>query len=394
MRIACITRHSYPTAQEVRVTKFSQTLNTAGHEVYVFCPASEGQENSDTFEAGKIIRFVAPIRGFLGKLLFAPIPINPFWLWWLYRQFRTHDVDLVIVRDLRLALPVIMAAHVWGIKAILDLGEHYPGMMQILEKQNIFHHITRNRLLITWLEILSVRKADSVWVVVEENKRRLEQYNSAVEVVNNYPISIDGLAQKISVKPYSVDQAPIILTSFGVVDNIRGLDLAIDAVAILEREFENVELHIYGDGFFRDSLESQVKSLNLKGKVVFMGWISGDQKYDVMAKGDIGLILHKVCELTQHTVPNKIFDYMSVGLPVLSTMLRPVMRILEEHQCGVVAEDNAVDVASKLKALIQNQSLRSDLSSNGYNAVRQYFSWKTEEETMIRNIKKLTKKGN
>ncbi len=138
MNIGCVTRHTYPTDQEIRVTKFAATLHSHGHEFIVFCPRDEMQVSLDFFKYGRIIRLKSPTAGRIGKLLVAPLPINPVWAWWLCRQFRENSIDLVIVRDLRLALPVFFAARAYGIKAILDLGEHYPGMMEILLKWRIW----------------------------------------------------------------------------------------------------------------------------------------------------------------------------------------------------------------------------------------------------------------
>ena len=190
MRIGCVTSHHYPTAQEIRVTKFAATLQSRGHALFVFCPGDDMQVNSEPFEYGQVIRLRPRPKGLFGKLLCAPLPISPVWVWWFCKQFRKYAIDLVIVRDLRLALPVFFAARTCGIKAILDLGEHYPGMMEILGKQNLVHYITRNRRLITWLEAISVRLADLVWVVVDENKERLKCYSSRIEVISNYPLLI------------------------------------------------------------------------------------------------------------------------------------------------------------------------------------------------------------
>lgn len=391
MRIGCITRHPYPTAQEVRVTKFAETLCSRGNEFFVFCPAGDDQEAFESFEYGEIIRFQSRLPGIIGKLIYSPIPTNPVWIKWFRDQFRKFALDVVIVRDLRLALPVFFAARTCGIKAILDLGEHYPGMMEILGKQNFAHYIIRNRWLITKLEALSVRMADRVWVVVEENKERLRGYSSRITVINNYPVSVgDDVAHKVTQRAYSNAGEPVTLISLGLIDNIRGLELAIEAFAILVRELGNVRLKIYGDGFFRKALEEQVKILCLEDKVVFGGWVSASQKYEVMAEGDIGLILHRVCELTQHTVPNKLFDYMNVGLPVVSTQLGPVTRILGAEQCGVAVSENAEAVAEGVSALILDVERRKKFSENGYRAVRSRYRWDGEEKKILDDIQSLT----
>lgn len=330
--------------------------------------------------------------GGLGVALFSPLPSNPVWMFWLAKQFKTSALDLVIVRDLRLALPTYIAARLCGIKVILDLGEHYPGMMEILGKQRMVHHVIRNHHLISVLEAMSVRLADYVWVVADENKERLGRYNRSIEVINNYPIlgSISP-SSRIAQREYSDTGDPVVLISLGLIDNIRGLDLAIDGFAILVRELGNIQMRIYGDGFFRDTLEEKVKNLGLQEKILFCGWVAENEKYDVLTGGDIGLLLHKVCDLTQYTIPNKLFDYMSAGLPVLATRLRPVVRVIESVGCGAAVDENPHDVAMEFRKLILDIETRRRYEKNGFDAVLAKFTWNSEADKVIGCVENLVR---
>jgi hypothetical protein len=114
------------------------------------------------------------------------------------------------------------------------------------------------------------------------------------------------------------------------------------------------------------------------------------RKYEVLVDGDIGLILHKVCDLTQHTVPNKLFDYMSVGLPIVATKLKPVERILVTEQCGLSVDESPEQVAACLTMLIRDHEMRRQYSNNGYKGVRLNYLWNSEISTMQRSIFLLT----
>lgn len=393
MNIGCVTRHPYPTDQEIRVTKFARTLSSRGHEFYVFCPDAGTQAPHEFFMYGRIVRLKPWIGGRLGRILGAPLPVNLIWAWWLLRRFRENSIDLVIVRDLRLSLPVFLAARLCGIAAILDLGEHYPGMMEMIGKERFAHHIIRNHRLITWLEAVSVRMASIVWVVVEENRERLKGYSSRIEVISNYPVNQDTVRQKVPVRPFSRNGKPINLVSLGLIDAIRGLDMAVDSLSILAGTLGNVRLLIYGDGPFRSALESRVKELGLAERVVFAGWVPGSMRSEVLRRGDIGLILHKVCDLTRHTIPNKLFDYMSVGLPVVSTRLGPISRILETEGCGIIVDESPQGAAEGIRELILDWSKRALYSENGYKAAQFRYKWAYEEAKIVRDISLLTGKA-
>jgi len=386
MRIACVTRHRYPTAQEIRVTKFGETLNQCGYTFVVLCPGNQSDSRRDCFPHGQIYRLV-PMQNRMLRLLFAPLPINPLWLVWLALQFRKLNIDLIIVRDLRLFLPALIAARLCGIRIILDLAEHYPGMMAIVGKEKATHWITRNRILIALLERLSVCLADVVFVVVEENRRRLLRYNSEIEVISNYPPAAEVRTDRKAIPlPYSKNGPPVSVISLGLIDNIRGLDLAIDSFRILLHELPNVKLMMYGDGPVRSTLEKRIKSLGLEENVVFGVWVSEENKYDILAQGHIGIILHKVCDLTQHTIPNKLFDYMSVGLPVISTRLNPVVRVIEKEKCGLTVDETPQAIAGALKRLILDDDARRQMGENGRKALLHSYRWEDEAQKFMSQV--------
>ena len=393
MRIGLITHHEYPTGREIRVTKTAATLKAHGCKITVFCPGTSRSSPRSEFEHGEIVRFRPRLPGIFAKL-FAPLPISPLWMWWLLLRFRAAKLDAVIVRDLRLSLPVFFAAKVLGIPAVLDLGEHYPGMMEVFGKQRLVHHLIRGNWLITQLEALSVKLADLVWVVVEENKQRLSRYSSKIEVISNYPASTSGVCvRETTQRRYAPDGDPFTLISLGVIDNIRGLDLAIEAFAIVAADLKNVRMLIYGDGFFREVLEKQVRRLALEDKVHFGGWVAEDRKYEILAQGDIGLLLHELCELTHHTVPNKLFDYMYVGLPVISTRLRPVVQVLDKEKCGIAVDDDPMSVAEGMRSLITDLALRRQCAANGREAVRERYTWEIYSETIFSGVRNLVDDG-
>ena len=220
-----------------------------------------------------------------------------------------------------------------------------------------------------------------------KNKRRLLDYAKDILVVSNFPISHQNRTfPQCNHRAWSSAGEPVTLVSLGVIDNIRGLDLVIKAFDIVASRIGNVKLVIYGDGFFKSTLQDMVRVLNLEEKVVFFGWVSENEKYDLLAKGDIGLVLHKVCDLTQHTIPNKLFDYMSVGLPVVATKINPVSNILDLERCGVCVEEDESLVADELISLIFDVKRRRYMGNNGYRAIELRYTWEAESKKIVTAI--------
>src|SRR5690606_6846381 len=85
-----------------------------------------------------------------------------------------------------------------------------------------------------------------------------------------------------------------------------------------------------------------------------------------------------------HTIPNKIFDYMRAGLPVLTTNVKPISRIIESEECGLSSSDSDIDEIARNLTLLKDPSLRQRLGNNGQAAVMRQYNWSVELERMFR----------
>jgi len=387
--IAIVTHHCYPTDQEIRVTKFIKAFTKKGFFTTVYC-LQKNDESSFKSESFEIFGKKSDNTSFIQRLIDSPLPINFFWTFWLFRNFRKKETNVVIVRDLRLFIPAYFAGKLHGIKIILDIGEHYPGMVEVLGKQKIAHYITRNIFLITLLEALSIYLADSVWVVAEENKKRLLKYNQSINVIGNSPID-DSWKRFPIIKPkeYMDNGEPFKLISFGLLDNIRGIEYAIDIVNELIKKLPNTVMIIYGDGPFKKDLEQKVKKMELNYCIEFMGWTPGDKKYQSLQEGDLGILFHKVCNLTNHTIPNKLFDYMSMGLPVVSTNLMPIKRIIKKEKCGYIISNDLKIATEQMIEIIIDHKKRVSYSHNGRNAMLKGYKWSEDESNLLHYLDNL-----
>lgn len=391
-KIGIVTRHSYPSDQEVRVTKLAKTFFDAGFKVIVFCPESINDNVKTSYVSPEleICSRVGNNGSFWSKVFHSPLPISIPWGLWLFKKFQRADITLVVVRDLRLFLPAYFSAKILGVKVVLDIGEHYPGMVEILGKHHWSHAIIRNSFLIKCLEKLSVYLADQVWVVADENRERLKALNKNIDVVGNSPMDDSWKTHTPSpIKKYSDDGEVFTLLSFGIVDNIRGLDFAISVLKSIQEVLPNVQLMIFGDGEFRDTIECQITELDLASSVIMKGWVPSAQKYECLLEGDIGIIFHKVCDLTNHTIPNKLYDYMSIGLPVASSQLLPVKRIVEQEHCGIIVSDDVAIAAKALIEFIEDYDARSRASSFGRKAMELGYSWREDEKTVLETLSRM-----
>jgi glycosyltransferase involved in cell wall biosynthesis len=148
----------------------------------------------------------------------------------------------------------------------------------------------------------------------------------------------------------------------------NGLDAALEAASMLKRQsVDDIQLVFIGDGNQKARLRMRAQSEGLQN-VVFVDSISKNTLSEQLPRAHVGLmLLRNVPAFYYGTSPNKFFDYLSAGLPVLTNYPGWVADLVTRHECGAAVPPD--DPGAFAQALI---SLRDTplLSRMGQNARR------------------------
>lgn len=374
MIVGIVTPFVYPHDQEIRVRKIANSLKQMGHDVHILC-GSDG----DLFEfVDRDCVFVHRINiltsvPFLHRVISMPTPINPAWYFWLLWICKRLSIDVLIARDLRLSLPSAIVGKILGLQTIADFGENFPAMHSFLGRGKL---IIR---LIALLEKIVVQLVDFVFVVTEENKWRI--YNSCnvradkIHVLTNVPAisQLQQWGETVPLESFHRMGSILKLVFIGLVDQFRGLELILEALSYLDKD-ANFQLTIIGDGPYLSHIQKVARQNGLDNNIEYKGWIS-EGKYQELLNHHLGLIPHVDCELTQSTMPNKSFDYMSVGLPFITTDLRPISNLVRECKCGWVVPHDPLAIADLLNDVVTNPEEMYLRGQNGYKSVVKKYNW-------------------
>jgi len=149
------------------------------------------------------------------------------------------------------------------------------------------------------------------------------------------------------------------IISVGRLSKIKQFDLMIKAFANLHEQFPDMELHIYGEGKERNSLEKLIKDLSLENEVFLPG--KTDEVYAVLRSSDLYLMTSK-----QEGFPNALSEAMAVGLPVVVFECHEGLQDIIDHgRNGFLVPPNNIDELIKYtRLLLNNKDLRLDFSEN------------------------------
>lgn len=400
--VGVVVQNNFPVDREVRTKRIARALDDGGWSVLVFARntlddpelgtvADDVRSRTETLSYATVRRFSWLASTRLSGLVLAPVPINPVWILWTLLEFYRRDVDLGISGDLMAGIPTAVAAKALGVPMVIDVRENYVALARTIPADSLFDRIAQHEYAVRSLERVTLRLADEVWVVVDERREQLIEAGvpaSKITVVSNTPeLPAEGVrpADDAGAGDVGFGWQAFTLVYVGVVNEFRGLDLVLDAIAHLVRNGEtDVHLAVAGDGPHRTALEARCERLGIENHVTFVGWIDSDRVPAFLEAGDVGVVPHDVTPLTTYTVPNKLFDYMLAGLPVLATDMAPVRRIVTEEDCGVILgrDPSPSEVAAGVRRLRGDDA--GDFGVNGRQAVDRRYNWAHDAERVRR----------
>lgn len=170
-------------------------------------------------------------------------------------------------------------------------------------------------------------------------------------------------------RPKGVRASDLMAVFAGAHGVANGLDAILDAAAELKRRGRNdIKLVLVGDGKTKPALEERARRENLEN-VVFHPLVEKGNLAGLLASADVGLqVLANVPAFYFGTSPNKFFDYIAAGLPVLNNYPGWLAEMIRENDCGYAIEPD--DRCAFADALEDAADHRDELSEMGRQARR------------------------
>jgi glycosyltransferase involved in cell wall biosynthesis len=156
----------------------------------------------------------------------------------------------------------------------------------------------------------------------------------------------------------------------------NGLDAVLDAAAILQkRGVAEVAFVLIGDGRDKARLQQRAVDEGL-ANVHFLGLFNKQHYNEVLAELDVGMqILKNVEGFHWGSSPNKFFDYLAAGRPVLVNYPGWMAQLVNDNDCGVaVAPDNAEAFADGVEKLVSQRQRFAAIGANGRTLAEAQFS--------------------
>jgi glycosyltransferase involved in cell wall biosynthesis len=174
----------------------------------------------------------------------------------------------------------------------------------------------------------------------------------------------------------------------------NGLDAVLDAAKVLKIHGRNdIKLLFIGDGKLKPELVSRANREGLDN-CIFLNPVSKYKLTSYLRGADVGLmILANVPAFFYGTSPNKFFDYIATGLPVINNYSGWLAEIIQENNCGIVVEANNPEAfADALEAMANNRDLINQMGLNSRKLAEREFDRKNLGNHFVDFLERMAKK--
>lgn len=291
--------------------------------------------------------------------------------------FRRKDVLLCNDTD---ALPAnYLASVLSGTPLVFDAHELFPEVPEV---------VCRPRVRRFWEKIEDIifpHLKYSYTVCASIAAYYHKRYGIDMQVVRNIPVF-----RKPEALPDDrrVDTAGRHLLLYqGAVNKGRGVEWLIAAMPLLD----DCVLYVCGDGDLLDDMKHLAVETGVTDRVVFTGRIPAAELDYYTAQAELGFVLLENIGLSYYySLPNRIFDYMRYGVPVIASDFPEIAAVTGRYNTGVLTLDYSPEhLASLIRKVLAERNTPEE--KERLAAIAAQFTWENEEKTVLSTVEKALK---
>jgi glycosyltransferase involved in cell wall biosynthesis len=386
----CMVAYTFYDADN-RVRRYAEALAKRGDHVDVVALRQEGEASESVLNGVHIYRIQKRIVNekakftFLFRLLLFLLRSMLF----LARSQLRDRYDLIHVHNIpdfevfSAIVPKLM-----GSKVILDIHDLVPEFYS--SKFGVSKNTYTFRLLVA-VEGISVAFANHVIAPNHIWQKRLEERSVTPDrctTILNFPDT--DIFRK---RGRNRADNKLILLYPGTLNFHQGLDIAIRAFALIEKQAPEVEFHIYGGGDQAGALMTLITELGLTNKVFLKGSLPLEGIARVIENADLGVVPKRKDGFGNEAFSTKILEFMSLGIPVIVPDTMIDRYYFNDKVARFFHANDETSLAEALLLMIKNHCLRETLARNASEFAEKY-SWDANKKIYFDLVDSLVHSSN
>jgi glycosyltransferase involved in cell wall biosynthesis len=323
-------------------------------------------------EAGVCLKWVwsTPYQGnsILRELNILIFSFTSFWR----GLFLSAGAVVTVTPPLESAFCGWLLARVKRVPFVLDVEDLWP--------DSIIGMGFQNKFVIGWLRFLErflYRHADHILAVAAEMEEYLIRHGVPASKITMIPLGANLPAEISNQKRneirarYGWSATEVVAVYVGAHGPANALETLLKAAQVLPEE-SPLKIVLFGDGSDKPRLCKLLSALKLSN-ICIEDPVAPEKVPEILQAADIGIASLKNTDVFKTVRPNKLYEYMAVGLPVVCCIAGEAGRLVEEAGSGIqVRPEDYTDLAKVLQKLTADGSYRRELGANGCHYVRAF----------------------
>lgn len=342
--------------------KQCQSLSAEGYDVKFVVADGKGDETSEGVETVDVGRPSSRLQRMISTTT------------QVYRKAVELDADLYHIHDPEL-IPMGLILRGKGKNVIFDAHEDLP--KQMLSKPYLKGWQAK---LLSWFakhfEQFGLPRLSGVVTATPQIYKKFVPVNSNTVEVNNFPI-LGELVDNNDAVSWNHKSRKVCYV--GGISRIRGIAEIVEAMELCS----DVKLVLAGQ-FSDSACRDEMLSMQGWKKINETGFLDREAVKAVFHESVAGVVTFLPVPNHVSSQPNKMFEYMSAGLPIIASNFPLWKEIVEGNNCGICVDPmNPKEIAEAIDYLVANPSEAQEMGNNGKRAVTEKYNWAIEERKLL-----------
>lgn len=233
------------------------------------------------------------------------------------------------------------------------------------------------------IERIFIKKANSVITVSDSISNVLEsryKINKPI-VIKNCPF-LTSIENNDKIRTIlGISKSKKIILYQGNFTPDKDIDKLIEIALYLNDEV----LVMIGDGVIKKIIEKKIKSMKIENRVFLLGHIPNNKLLHYTVSADLGIsVFPNSCLNIYYSLPNKLFEYLMVGVPVIASNFPEIKKIIEEYRVGKVVDSmNPKIIANAIKLIFNDSDSYRQMHLNALKITKDIFNWENESKKLL-----------
>lgn len=361
----------HPSADPRIVYKIAPAL---ARQYQVFCALPSANERSADNTATMIS--LPYFRTLSLRLLFC----HPVVLWKFLRV--RPDLVHIFVPEL---LPVAFIFSLLGSRVIYEVQENLYKKFSIKQYNNaaLFRHLFR------FFDHAARRHFHCIFTE-QDYLQEYKELKYTFALIRNYA-SVSFI--DVHSGNNHVENGPVRIFYSGVISMERSFDVLVAALAKLKTQYPDFQVHLFGPvRLKKEEMKSLPGFADVQDNLIFHGYTDQKTALPYAANCIAGIALLKPVADYPDSYTTKLFEYMALKLPVITSDFPIYKEVVDKSGCGFcISPYDAEALYRKLRLLIEKPTLRAELADNGRKSVEINYNWVSEENSLISFYREILK---